>query len=59
MKNIISKEKREKMREYQKIIERKEDLIEIFNYQNHYQIDYQIHYKAHHHHLRKSFLSHH
>ena len=32
MKNNISEEKREKMRKYQKIIEKKEDLIEIFNY---------------------------
>ena len=32
MKNNISEEKREKMREYQKIIKKKEDLIEIFNY---------------------------
>ena len=32
MKNNISEEKREKMREYQKNYREKKDLIEIFNY---------------------------
>ena len=32
MKNNISEEKREKMREYKKFIEKKEDLIKVFNY---------------------------